>query len=368
MKETMRCGYTTGSCAAAAVKAALLLLTQKEKKETVDLRLPQGGSLLIPIREVQLIPGGARAIVLKDSGDDPDITKGMPIVADVAIDETLQETKIEGGRGVGTVTKPGLSVPVGMPAINPVPRQMIHEAAKEALGEGRFCRIVISLPEGEALAKRTLNPILGIEGGLSIIGTSGIVRPMSEEAFKDSLTPQISVAKAAGYDTLVFVPGKIGENAAVNRYGLPQAAIVQTSNFIGHMLENAAAQNIKRVLLFGHLGKIVKVAGGIFHTHNRVADARLETLGAYLAVLGAPSQLIRETLAAATAEAVVPLIQKYRLESVYEVLAKRASLRAERYVFQQMQIGTVMLTLKGEILGFDGTAAEIGEALRWNIR
>lgn len=368
MKETMRCGFTTGSCAAAAVKAALLLLARNERRDKIELRLPGGETIAVPVRRVERTPEGARASVAKDSGDDPDITNGMLVTADVFLEEHLTETRIEGGRGVGVVTKPGLSVPVGMPAINPVPRQMILAAAREVLGDGAFCRIVISLPDGELLAKRTLNPILGIEGGLSIIGTSGIVRPMSEEAFKDSLVPQISVAKAAGCDTLVFVPGKIGENAAVHQYGLPRAAVVQTSNFIGHMLENAAAQNIKSVLLFGHLGKIVKIAGGIFHTHNRVADARMEILAAYLALHGAPPLLIKEALRSAATESMLPLIEKYHLEGVYRALAKRASERAERYVFQDLKVGTAMVTLKGKLLGFDENAEEIGRRLGWNIK
>lgn len=368
MDKTMRCGFTTGSCAAAAVKAALVLLQNNKVSKTVDLRLPQGETITIPINGVRLTSAGAQASVIKDSGDDPDITNKMLVVVDVAIDERLPETKIEGGAGVGIVTKPGLSMPVGMPAINPVPRRMIFDVVKEVLGVGRCCHIVISLPAGVELAKRTLNPILGIEGGLSIIGTSGIVRPMSEEAFKDSLVPQISVAKAAGYDTLIFVPGKIGETAAVNLYHLPQSAVVQTSNFIGHMLENAVEQKIKRILLFGHLGKIIKVSAGIFHTHNRVADARQETLCAYLAALAAPTALIKQILAAATTEAAIPLIEQHHLEAVYAVLAKRASVRAERYVFQDLTVGTVLVTLKGEILGFDDAAGCIGEDLGWNIK
>lgn len=364
----MRCGYTTGSCAAAATKAALLFLTNGNVSTNVNLTLPQGESLTIPIEKVELTKAGAQAAVIKDSGDDPDITNGMSVLVDVMLDDSLDAVQIEGGIGVGIVTKAGLSTPVGMAAINPGPRKMILAVVKEILGEHKSCRITISLPDGEKLARRTLNPILGIQGGLSIIGTTGIVRPMSEEAFKDSLVPQISVAKAAGYDTLIFVPGKIGEEAAVHNYHLPPNAIVQTSNFIGYMLEKAVEHKVKKVLLFGHLGKIVKIAAGIFHTHNRIADARLETLCAYLALLGAPAHVISTVLNSTTTEAAMPIIKENHLDAVYRLLAERASLRAERYVFQDLSIGTAMVTLKGEILGYDQTAKQIGEEFGWNIK
>lgn len=189
------------------------------------------------------------------------------------------------GLGIGKVTEAGLSIPPGEPAINPGPRKMMTKVVRELLPEGYGCDITISIPKGVELAKKTLNPILGIEGGISVIGTTGVVRPMSEEGFKNSLTPQISVAKANGFDDIIFVPGKIGENIA-SKLNLPAKAMVQTSNFIGHMLEFTADEGIKSVLLFGHLGKLVKVAGGIFYTHSKIADARLEILASYAALLG----------------------------------------------------------------------------------
>lgn len=365
-EKMMRKGITTGTCAAAAVKAALLAW-RGEIPQSVVVSSPQGQPISVPIAFCERVLSGGRATVIKDAGDDPDITNGISIDADVVVIEE-NSISIRAGTGVGIVTKPGLSVEVGQPAINPGPRKMIIQAVKDVLSEQYGANIKISIPDGEKLAKRTLNPVLGIEGGLSIIGTTGIVEPMSEEAFKNSLTPQISVVKALGYEDIVFVPGKIGQNIAIDRYKIPREIVVQTSNFVGHMLENAARLKMKRVLLFGHLGKLVKVAAGIFHTHNRMADARLETIAAYMAASGAPTPAVREILKCTTTEAAMPIIEKYSMTAVYSLIASRASLRAERYVFGDLRVGTAIVTMQGDMIGFDETAQEIGGSLGWKIK
>ncbi|HML86874.1 MAG TPA: cobalt-precorrin-5B (C(1))-methyltransferase CbiD [Methylomusa anaerophila] len=361
----MRPGITTGTCAAAAAKAAVLAW-QGRLDTHVEVKTPQEKLIRVAIEKSLAMPGGGLASVIKDAGDDPDITNGVRIDVQVRISD-CPDIIIQAGEGVGVVTKPGLSVPVGLPAVNEGPKKMIITAIRDVLPRDKGAIVTISIPGGEELAKRTLNPVLGIAGGLSIIGTTGIVEPMSEEAFKNSLVPQISVVKALGYQDIVFVPGKIGQDIAVNQYGLPEEAIVQTSNFIGHMLENAAKLGVKRVLLFGHLGKIVKVSAGIFHTHNRMADARLETIAAYLAVEGAPQAVIKEIMECTTTEAAMPIIERYNFNAVYNLLATRASLRAERYVFSDLTVGTAVVTLKGKILGLDQAARDIGGTLGWNM-
>lgn len=367
LKKEMRCGYTTGACAAAGTKAALLAL-QGKHVSLVELRSLNGERIQVPIKSVVLTANGAKAEVIKDAGDDPDITNGTAVFTEVHIVEDSSAIVFQAGIGIGTVTKAGLSVPVGEPSINPGPREMMRQVVRELLGETRGCEITISLPQGSELAKKTLNPVLGIEGGLSIIGTTGIVRPMSEEGFKTSLEPQIRVGKAAGFDTLVFVPGKIGEKVALEKCGLPEAALVQTSNFLGHMLETAVHEKIQRVLLLGHLGKLVKAAAGIFYTHNRIADARMETLAAYAGAMGMPPSGLQAILQATTTEAAMPIIEAHGLVGLYEVLAKRASQRAERYVFNELKVGTVLVTLRGDILGMDDAARNIGKDLGWNIK
>jgi cobalt-precorrin-5B (C1)-methyltransferase len=362
--KKLRSGITTGTCAAAATKAALFAW-RGESRDEVEVTTPQGIVLSVKVASSVGYSNGGQASVIKDAGDDPDITNGLEITVSVEV-VTNQAIIIKAGTGVGIVTKPGLSVPVGQPAINPGPQKMIIQAVRDVLNDNLGAIVTVSIPDGETLAKRTLNPILGVVGGISIIGTTGIVEPMSEDAFKNSLTPQISVVKAAGFDDIIFVPGKIGHDIAV-KYKLPKEQIVQTSNFIGHMLESAAHFKIKRVLLFGHLGKLVKVAAGIFHTHNRVADGRLETLAAYMAANGAPRAAIQEILNCVTTEAAIPIVDKYSMNYVYNVLASRASMRAERYVFGDFKVGTVIVTLAGEILGIDDTAREIGGSLGWSI-
>lgn len=366
MQKKMRTGITTGTCAAAATKAALMSWFGT-LSEAVDVESPQGTRIHVKIETCEKTINGGRASVIKDAGDDPDVTHGTLIIVEVEVQEGI-DTILKAGMGVGTVTKPGMSVAIGEPAINSGPRKMIMQAVEDVLPEDYGAIVTISIPDGERLAKRTLNPTLGIVGGLSIIGTTGIVEPMSEEGFKNSLSPQINMVKALGYDQVVFAPGKIGQDIAINRYGIPAETVIQTSNFIGHMLESAVHYNMKKVLLFGHLGKLVKVAAGIFHTHNRMADARFETLAAYMAAAGAPQEAILEILACTTTEGAMPIIARYDLQCVYQTLAQRASARATRYVFGDLIVGTVIVTLQGDILGLDDTAREIGGSLGWNIK
>ncbi|WP_346354303.1 cobalt-precorrin-5B (C(1))-methyltransferase CbiD [Azotosporobacter soli] len=368
MKEKLRSGITTGTCATAAAQAAILAVLA-QTPEAVCVRLPRGEDKIVALEyATRITENTATAGVRKDAGDDPDITNGILVVADVELTQAV-EIRLLGGEGVGVVTKPGLSILVGEAAINPVPRRMIEEGVRSIIGPARGAVIRISIPGGEKLARRTLNPSLGIEGGLSVIGTTGIVEPMSEEAFKDSLTPQIDVALAQGFESLVFVPGKIGENIAVDQYGLPKEAVLQTSNFIGHMLTAAEDKGVKRVLLFGHPGKLVKVAGGIFHTHNRMADGRMEIIAAYAALQQAGVEIIEEILACTTTEAATDILRRQGLnEAVYAALAKQASNRAQRYVFGGLEIGTVIVSMQGEILGMDECAKAIGGTLQWNIR
>ncbi|HMM20301.1 MAG TPA: cobalt-precorrin-5B (C(1))-methyltransferase CbiD [Selenomonadales bacterium] len=365
--KALRSGITTGTCAAAAAKAAVLAWLGRPV-EIVEVLSPQGRTIAVQVAASEAYATGGWASVIKDAGDDPDITNGATICVAVTI-TSAPEIVIRAGAGVGVVTKPGLAVAVGEPAVNPGPRRMIDQAVRQVLPAGKGAEIVISIPGGEKLAARTLNPTLGITGGLSIIGTTGIVEPMSEEAFKASLTPQISVVKALGHIRLVFVPGKIGQTIATERYGLPAQCVVQTSNFIGHMLESAVELGMKEVLLFGHLGKLVKIAAGVFQTHNRMADARLETLAAYAAACGAARDAVEAILAATTTEAAMPILEATGLAApVYRRLAERASLRAERYVFGELAVGTVIVTLTGEILGLDDKASRIGGSLGWNIK
>ena len=391
MAKALRGGYTTGACVAAGAKAAALYLQGRLTADAVEITALDGTRLMIPVKKIERLADGQltegepviRAEIVKDAGDDPDITNGTSVFVSltmVAGDNWEQELKavpgrsvryenilFEAGEGIGHATKPGLSLSVGEPAINPGPRKLVYNSLLEVFGYPKPCKVRIDIPAGCELAKKTLNPVLGIEGGISVIGTTGVLRPMSEEAFKESLVPQIKVARAAGFNTQIFVPGKIGERIAAS-WGLPEEAMVQTSNFIGYMLEAAADIGLERILLFGHIGKLAKVAAGVFHTHNRVGDARLEVLAAYSGAMGMPCEGIERILTAVTTEEALPVIAEYGLEGVYERIAARASYRAERLIFNKVRVGTVLVTLQGELLGMDDTAREIGGDFGWSIK
>ncbi len=347
-KKFLRGGYTTGACAAAGVKAALILIFEQKIVSEVEITALDGTILKIPVANVEKISDGVRAEIIKFSGDDPDITNGASVFTTIRI--SGDKIVFKAGIGVGHITKAGLQLKIGEPAINPGPRELIRRVAEEFGVNG--LEVEISIPNGVELAKKTLNPILGVEGGLSIIGTTGVLRPMSEEAFKNSLVPQIDVAKASGFDELIFVPGKIGENIA-KKLGFKLESIIQTSNFIGFMLEAAAERNVARVILCGHIGKLIKVAAGIFHTHNRIADARLETFAAYSAAEGLKSSEVQKILSANTTEDAAQIISANGLERVYKNIAKRASFRAERYVFGKISVKTILVDYAGNILGDD---------------
>ena len=380
MSKPLRGGYTTGACAAAGALAALKFL-RGEDCPALEIEALDGTMLHIPVKDVQPAEGGATAEIVKFSGDDPDITNGASVFTTLQKGAAGQGLVFRAGKGVGHVTKPGLQIPVGEPSINPGPRKLIASVLARELGieaspsqdaewQALMAKldfiVTISIPAGVELAKQTLNPVLGVEGGISVIGTTGVLRPMSEEGFKNSLVPQIDVALAAGFEDIVFVPGKIGEKLAA-KIGLPPQALVQTSNFIGFLLDAAAEHGAKRVLLLGHIGKLVKVAAGNFYTHNRISDARLETLAAYAAAEGLDQKGVQAILAANASEDALEIIDGAGLQHVYTELAERASARSERHVFGKLKVGTVLLTYSGRVLGMDEAAKEIGRHLGWEL-
>lgn len=365
-KEHLRSGITTGASAAAAAGAAARFLSSGEKVEAYTIINSAGQELVVKIKSITINEQGtAIGIVIKDGGDDPDNTHGLDIVAEVSF-YSGEGVQISSGSGVGIVTKPGLQVAVGEPAINPVPLSMIREAVTRELPAGKGAKVRISVPKGEEVGRRTLNPKLGIVGGISILGTTGIVEPMSEDSFKRSLTPQINVAKAHGYSIICLVPGRLGEKWATEVLGLPQDCVVQMSNFVGYLLEACAKEGITGAILVGHHSKLTKVAAGCFHTHNRVSDARMETLTAHAALAGAPPKVLNSLMKANTSEEGYEILEKNGLLSVFDSVAAAASRRAEDYVFGDLNVGTVLFTMKGEVITLDRKARELGKDLGWS--
>ena len=275
--KKLRRGYTTGSCAAAASKAAALMLLGGGDLETVWLMTPRGIGLTLEVKEPVRGEDFASCGIVKDSGDDPDVTNGMTVYAKVEKTSVRGEIRIDGGEGIGRVTKPGLDQPVGNAAINSTPRRMIADELRtvmEDAGYGGGLSVTISAPAGVELAKKTFNPRLGIVGGLSILGTTGIVEPMSDEAVVETIRTELSMRAASGRKTVLFVPGNYGADYLKNELRIDPEIAVTTSNFIGDAFSLAAEFGFSGALLVGHIGKLVKLGGGIFNTHSRWGDCR----------------------------------------------------------------------------------------------
>ncbi|MNC22627.1 cobalt-precorrin-6A synthase [compost metagenome] len=324
----MRRGYTTGACAAAAAKGAALLLITGEAPDSVELYLPAGFHHTFELTGWERQgDNAATCATIKDAGDDPDATHGARIEATVSwLDHPSVE--IDGGRGVGRVTKPGLPVAVGEAAINPVPRRMISEAVSEVLeehGAARGLRVVISVPEGEAIAQKTLNPRLGILGGISILGTRGVVTPFSTEAYQASIVQAISVAAATGNGQLVLTTGGSSEKHALAMFKeLPEEAFIQMGEYVGFSLGHAKAYGFQKVTLVGMAGKYSKVAQGAMLIHSKHAPVDFGFLAAVAAETGAEDRLVQEIAGANTASQVVDLMTEAGHLAFFELLCRHA--------------------------------------------
>ncbi len=345
--KQLRRGYTTGTCAAGAAAAAAYMALHREFVPQVQVQLPglpQGQLLQLPLAEAQLEVDGALAAITKDGGDDPDITHGLNIVAQVRLRPGSGQVQISGGQGVGRVTLAGLKIPVGEAAINPVPRAMIVQNVQAQLPPGWDAQVLISAPGGEELARRTFNPRLGIVGGLSILGSTGIVNPMSEEALKESLRLELHVLAARGYQAAIFAFGNYGLHFLRSQC-IDETQVVKISNYLGFMLDEARQLGFRRLLLIGHLGKLVKVSAGIFNTHSRVADGRLETLTAYAALAGAEQPLLAQLYQCTTTSAASALLEQAGgglAEQVYQQVAERAASRAALYGYGELEIAAIL--------------------------
>ncbi len=355
--DGLRRGYTTGTCATAAAKAAALMLIQGKPLDKVDILTPGGTALTLEVKDQQFGESMASCGVVKDSGDDPDITNGITIYAKVQQTITAGIT-IKGGEGIGIVTKPGLQVAVGEPAINPVPLQMITQAVAQIWPAARGIEVTISAPQGKHLARKTFNPRLGIVGGISILGTTGIVEPRSADAYKVSLALALNMALAAGEKNLVLVlvPGNLGEGFARRHYVLGPQEVVHMGNQVGFMLDECRKKGVTQVILLGHIGKLVKVAAGIFDTSSRIADARLETIAYYAKQLGANQELINQLHKLSLAEAAIPLLKQAGLAEVFNIIAQAVTKQATKHVAGKVQIGCQLYSLTGELLGQDNVA------------
>ncbi len=356
MARFLKYGITTGATAAAAAKAATLAAL-KEPVDRVVIPTPIGLRFEVPVKSSKKLGAGiAEAVTVKDAGQDIDATDKMEITAIVKVTDDGKIT-IKSGVGIGKVTKAGLQVPIGEGAINPVPRAMITEAVKEALPAGKGAEVLISAPEGANIAKKTMNDKLGIKGGVSILGTTGVVKPLSLEACRRSLVPQIDVAIARGYKRILFVPGNIGERIAKEKFGVPEDAIVQTGDFVGYMLDKAVEKGVKEIIVLGHSGKLVKVAARIFNTHHKVGDARNEVVASYAGAAGADTKTIKELLEANTTDEATEILRRVNLiEPTYNLISERVHKQVSDRVENKIKISVVIVAMDGKVLGMDENA------------
>ena len=351
--KKLRYGYTTGSSATAATKAALMYLLDDGKHDIpeVTIKLPSGNSLTINVNSLKKKENSILASVIKDGGDDPDVTHGLEIYSKVSL-RNDSKINIFGGTGVGKVTKKGLPVAPGNSAINPVPLKMIRETVEEILPEGFGADVEISVPKGEETAKKTLNAKLGIIGGISILGTTGIVKPMSEESWKASLTIELKMAlENAGNGEAIFLFGNRGKQYLSDNFDDNTSQAIVISNFVGYMFDRACEFEAKKIYFIGELGKFVKVAGGIFHTHSRVSDAKMEILTANALLVGESTENMKKIMASNTTEEATKYIEK---TEVYSLLAEKAKQKCEEYCRRngwELEVETLIISAEKEVLG-----------------
>ncbi|MDT2814476.1 cobalt-precorrin-5B (C(1))-methyltransferase CbiD [Vagococcus carniphilus] len=362
--KKMRKGYTTGSCATAASVAATHLLLNEEECEEVVVLSPVDKEIRIPIESIERVDDKtAIASVRKNGGDDADATHGMLIYSKVTLRDDTEVT-IEGGEGIGRVTQEGLLVPIGKPAINPKPRKMIGDNIRKMLGESRGADILIFAPEGYEIAKQTMNRNLGIIGGISILGTTGIVTPMSEDSWKAAISIELEMKKKQGFEKIVLSPGNYGEDFAVNKMMIDETKIVSMSNFVGYVLKEVQRIGFEEVLMIGHLGKLIKVSAGIFSTHSKDADARAEILVANLALMGMPVPDLERVSKCLTTEAAGDIISETGYEGVYQIIADKIKFRSEKllkYRDPKVKVDVVLFSSKTGLLSSTKPIKELME-------
>ncbi|MGI6011071.1 MAG: cobalt-precorrin-5B (C(1))-methyltransferase CbiD [Ruminococcus sp.] len=365
-KKKLRYGYTTGSCAAAAAKAAAYMLLKGEEVEEMALMTPKGILLHLGIEDICRRGEEVSCAVRKDGGDDPDATNGILIYAAVK-KEGPSGIVIEGGEGVGRITRPGLQQPVGEAAINKVPQEMIRREVEAVCRECGYCQGVnvrISVPEGEEIGRRTFNPRLGIKGGISILGTSGIVIPMSESALLESIRVEMKMLAENGGRYLVMTPGNYGEAFSREELKLDMTYSMKCSNYVGETLQMADNLGIKGILFIAHIGKFIKVSGGIMNTHSHHGDCRAELLAAAAARAGADLECIRELLNTITTEEGIDiLIRRHMLEPAMQIVLERVTYYLAHQVPTNLEMGVILFSSVHGELARSGNVKEMVEKI-----
>ena len=352
-KTKLKTGYTTGSCATAASKAALLSIINQKKIESIDILLPKRSYLKIPIDSCEFESDKAKCIVIKNGGDDPDVTHGAEIIVELTFTEKINEIEIDGGEGVGIVTKQGLGLEINKPAINPVPKKMIienlREAGKEILLE-KGIRVIISVPKGKELGPKTDNPRLGIVNGISILGTSGIVIPFSTAAYAASIRQNLDVAIAAGNDIVVLTTGGRSEDFAKKIVDLPEHCFVQIGDFSGYAIQQCGRKDIKRAHVVGFIGKLAKMAAGVKQTHVKGSKVDMSFLAELAQKCNANESVIQEIKKANTARHVSEIIQENQVKGFFDLICGETYKHMRKHSEEKVPIDVILFDFEGNIL------------------
>lgn len=372
-QKKMRFGYTTGSCAAAACKGAAHMLLSGREISEVELMTPKGILLHLELLDIQREEQAVSCAVRKDAGDDPDTTNGILVYAraeKLPGQSAASRILIDGGKGVGRVTKPGLSQKIGEAAINPVPKAMILREAEEAADKYAYegsLKITISVPEGEKIAKKTFNPRLGIVGGISILGTSGIVEPMSEKALIESIRVEMKQHVSQGEEYLLVTPGNYGADYLREHMELPFEKNIKCSNYVGETIDMAVDLGVKGILFVSHIGKFVKVAAGIMNTHSHSADGRMEVLASNAIRAGAGLSCAQAVLKCSTTDEALEILEEaHILEETMKELTERIQFYLNHRSYEQILLGAVIFSNVQGYLGQTPDAAELIKKLKNN--
>jgi cobalt-precorrin-5B (C1)-methyltransferase len=352
-KQKLRKGFTTGTCATASAKAAVLSIIKQQKVEGVDVTLPKGDSIKIKIENCEFSKNSARCSVIKDGGDDPDVTHGAEIIVDVSLNKNAGQIEIDGGEGVGVVTKPGLGLEINKPAINPIPKQMINtnlkEVTKDILSKNGI-KVIISVPKGKELALKTDNPRLGIVGGISILGTSGIVIPYSTASFAASIRQNLDVSLALGNDTVVLTTGGRSEEFSKTIVDLPEHCFVKMGDFSGYTIQQCAKKGIKKAYVVGFIGKLSKMAMGIKQTHVKGSKVDMSFLADLAKNSGASEEMIDRIKKANTARHVQEIIQENKLNEFFRKVCSKVYDHMTEYSENKVGLEVVLFDFDGSIL------------------
>lgn len=351
--KKLRFGYTTGSCAAAASKASIIMLLSKKTIKKIQIMTPKGILLNLNVLDITFGEDFVKCAIKKDSGDDPDVTNGILVYSKVQFSKD-KDIIIDGGMGVGRVTKDGLQCKKGSAAINKVPREMIYKEVKNVCEEFEYKEglyVEISIPEGVEIAKKTFNPRLGIEGGISILGTSGIIEPMSEKALIDTIKVEMKQLKVNGAEYLLITPGNYGESFSRENMEINIENSLKCSNFVGETLDYACEIGVKGILFIAHIGKFIKIAGGIMNTHSKNADCRMEILAAHAGVCGANSKTIKAIMNCITTDEAIEILEKEGLkDKTMKSISKKIDFYLKNRIKNEFLVGAVVFSNKYGIL------------------